>query len=63
MKENFLCRSAFKGATKLTKEDIERVFTLYDRVSQPVYKFINKKTFSISRIRMEPLRMKNLKDS
>ena len=37
MKENFLCRSAFKGATKLTKEDIERVFALYDRVSQPVY--------------------------
>lgn len=31
VKENFLCRSAFKGATKLTKEDIERVFALYDR--------------------------------
>ncbi|XP_065200012.1 calbindin-32 isoform X2 [Planococcus citri] len=31
VKENFLCRQAFKGATKLTKEDIERVFSLYDR--------------------------------
>ncbi|KAI2799154.1 Calbindin-32 [Blomia tropicalis] len=31
VKENFLCRSAFKGAAKLTKEDIERVFALYDR--------------------------------
>ncbi|XKL65243.1 hypothetical protein PGB90_008663 [Kerria lacca] len=31
VKENFLCRQAFKGATKLTKEDIERVFALYDR--------------------------------
>ncbi|GFT80213.1 calbindin-32 [Nephila pilipes] len=31
VKENFLCRSAFKGASKLTKEDIERVFNLYDR--------------------------------
>ncbi|KAL0276630.1 UNVERIFIED_CONTAM: hypothetical protein PYX00_004163 [Menopon gallinae] len=31
VKENFLCRSVFKGATKLTKEDIERVFSLYDR--------------------------------
>ncbi|KAF7492950.1 Calbindin-32 [Sarcoptes scabiei] len=31
VKENFLCRSSFKGATKLTKEDIERVFALYDR--------------------------------
>ncbi|XP_054164548.1 calbindin-32-like [Oppia nitens] len=31
VKENFLCRSAFKGASKLTKEDIERVFALYDR--------------------------------
>ncbi|XP_077283223.1 calbindin 53E [Arctopsyche grandis] len=35
VKENFLCRQIFKegmeGATKLTKEDIERVFSLYDR--------------------------------
>ncbi|KAH8020026.1 hypothetical protein HPB51_023901 [Rhipicephalus microplus] len=31
VKENFLCRSAFKGASKLTREDIERVFALYDR--------------------------------
>lgn len=31
VKENFLCRSAFKGASKLTREDIERVFNLYDR--------------------------------
>ncbi|KAH9416871.1 Calbindin-32 [Dermatophagoides pteronyssinus] len=31
VKENFLCRSSFKGATKLTKQDIERVFALYDR--------------------------------
>lgn len=34
VKENFLCRSVFKvseGATKITREDIERVFGLYDR--------------------------------
>lgn len=31
VRENFLCRSAFSGATKLTKDDIERVFALYDR--------------------------------
>lgn len=31
VKENFLCRQIFKGATKLTKDDIERVFSLYDR--------------------------------
>ncbi|XP_059485543.1 calbindin-32 isoform X2 [Neocloeon triangulifer] len=31
VRENFLCRQIFKGATKLTKEDIERVFALYDR--------------------------------
>nr|XP_018896479.1 PREDICTED: calbindin-32 isoform X1 [Bemisia tabaci] len=35
VKENFLCRQVFKygdeGATRLTKEDIERVFALYDR--------------------------------
>lgn len=33
VKENFLNRSTFKGATRITKEDIERVFALYDRVS------------------------------
>lgn len=32
VKENFLNRSTFKGASKITKEDIERVFALYDRV-------------------------------
>ncbi|XP_043213283.1 calbindin-32-like isoform X2 [Amphibalanus amphitrite] len=31
VKENFLCRSVFKGASKLTRDDIERVFALYDR--------------------------------
>ncbi|KAG5862649.1 hypothetical protein JTB14_018321 [Gonioctena quinquepunctata] len=31
VKENFLCRQVFKGATKLTRADIERVFALYDR--------------------------------
>jgi len=31
VRENFLCRSIFKGASKLTKDDIERVFALYDR--------------------------------
>lgn len=31
VKENFLNRSAFKGASKVTKDDIERVFVLYDR--------------------------------
>ncbi|XP_026467837.1 calbindin-32 [Ctenocephalides felis] len=35
VKENFLCRQIFKegieGATRLTKDDIERVFSLYDR--------------------------------
>ncbi|KAL5273062.1 CALB1 family protein [Megaselia abdita] len=31
VKENFLCRQVFKGAAKLTKEDIEKVFSLYDR--------------------------------
>lgn len=31
VKENFLCRQIFKGAAKLTKEDIEKVFSLYDR--------------------------------
>jgi len=31
VRENFLCRQAFKGPTVLTKEDIERVFALYDR--------------------------------
>lgn len=31
VKENFLCRPIFKGANRLTDEDIERVFNLYDR--------------------------------
>ncbi|XP_065367902.1 calbindin-32 [Calliphora vicina] len=31
VKENFLCRQVFKGAARLTKEDIEKVFSLYDR--------------------------------
>merc|ERR1711992_54674 len=31
VKENFLTRQVFKGSAKLTKEDIERVFALYDR--------------------------------
>lgn len=31
VRENFLNRSAFRGASKVTKDDIERVFVLYDR--------------------------------
>ncbi|XP_046375471.1 calbindin-32-like [Haliotis cracherodii] len=31
VKENFLCRPIFKSASKLTKEDVEQVFALYDR--------------------------------
>merc|ERR1712106_1042252 len=31
VKENFLCRSVFKGSKNLTKEDIAGVFSLYDR--------------------------------
>lgn len=31
VKENFLNRQVFKGSTKLTREDIERVFVMYDR--------------------------------
>lgn len=31
VRENFLCRQVFKGAKTLTKEDIESVFSLYDR--------------------------------
>merc|ERR1712223_1616655 len=31
VKENFLNRQIFKDSAKLTKEDIERVFALYDR--------------------------------
>jgi len=32
VKENFLNRPSFKGATsRITKDDIERVFALYDR--------------------------------
>jgi Ca2+-binding EF-hand superfamily protein len=30
VKENVLCRQNLKGATKLTKNDIDRVFYLYD---------------------------------
>jgi Ca2+-binding EF-hand superfamily protein len=32
VKENFLNRPTFKGASKISKDDIERVFALYDRV-------------------------------
>lgn len=31
VRENFLCRQVFKGPTVLSKDDIERVFALYDR--------------------------------
>eukprot|EP00105_Crassostrea_gigas_P030463 XP_011452774.2 PREDICTED: calbindin-32 isoform X2 [Crassostrea gigas] len=31
VKENFLCRPVFKSASKLTKDDIDKVFRLYDR--------------------------------
>lgn len=31
VKENFLCRPMFKGDKALTKEDLDRVFSLYDR--------------------------------
>lgn len=31
VKENYLCRPIFKGANRITKDDIERVFSLYDR--------------------------------
>merc|ERR1712223_2287298 len=31
VRKNFLNRQIFKGSTKLTKDDIERVFNLYDR--------------------------------
>lgn len=31
VKENFLCRPVFRGASRLTKHDIDRVFKLYDR--------------------------------
>jgi len=36
VKENFLNRQVFKGKTSLTKEDIETVFSLYDRDSSDV---------------------------
>lgn len=31
VRENFLCRPVFKSASKLTKDDIDKVFRLYDR--------------------------------
>ncbi|XP_076112471.1 calbindin-32-like isoform X6 [Mytilus galloprovincialis] len=31
VKENFLCRPVFKNANRLTTDDIDRVFSLYDR--------------------------------
>ncbi|XP_041377166.1 calbindin-32-like isoform X3 [Gigantopelta aegis] len=31
VRENFLCRPIFKSANKLNRDDIERVFNLYDR--------------------------------
>ena len=31
VKENFLCRPVFKNANRLTTDDIDRVFALYDR--------------------------------
>lgn len=31
VKENFLCRSVFKGVSKLSRDDIQHVFNLYDR--------------------------------
>lgn len=31
VKENFLCRPMFKGDKALTKDDLDRVFSLYDR--------------------------------
>eukprot|EP00092_Neocalanus_flemingeri_P078778 GFUD01098048.1.p1 GENE.GFUD01098048.1~~GFUD01098048.1.p1 ORF type:complete len:115 (-),score=43.29 GFUD01098048.1:63-371(-) len=31
VKENFLTRQVFKESNNLTKEDIEKVFSLYDR--------------------------------
>lgn len=31
VKENFLCRPVFKNASRLTQDDIDRVFSLYDR--------------------------------
>ena len=34
VKENFLCRPIFKNPSKITSYDIDRVFKLYDRVSE-----------------------------
>jgi len=31
VKENFLTRQIFKGSSSITKEDIDSVFSLYDR--------------------------------
>ncbi|ELU17744.1 hypothetical protein CAPTEDRAFT_189720 [Capitella teleta] len=31
VRENFLCRPIFRGAAKITRRDIDRVFNLYDR--------------------------------
>ncbi|KAK2724678.1 hypothetical protein QYM36_001243, partial [Artemia franciscana] len=31
VRENFLCRQVFKGPTVISKDDIEKVFSLYDR--------------------------------
>ncbi|KAK2188938.1 hypothetical protein NP493_119g05000 [Ridgeia piscesae] len=31
VKENYLCRPIFRGVTKITEEDIEKVFKLYDK--------------------------------
>ncbi|XP_065569144.1 calbindin-32-like isoform X2 [Artemia franciscana] len=33
VRENFLCRQVFKGPTVISKDDIEKVFSLYDRDS------------------------------
>ncbi|KAF6772741.1 EF hand [Paragonimus kellicotti] len=30
VKENYLCRPIFKNAAKITPEDIDRAFSLYD---------------------------------
>ncbi|OON21917.1 EF hand [Opisthorchis viverrini] len=30
VKENYLCRPIFKNASKITSEDIDRAFSLYD---------------------------------
>ena len=45
VKENFLTRQIFKNSSVLTKDDIERVFCLYDRVRLPASDEIQDKTF------------------